>query len=122
MQAVDHSLAPSREDVLVFHGDEAEGVEQPGTFRCCPLGIQLYNRREIPLFELVEFTLELPAISGDPVHTISCTGIVASCRRDADTELFHVYVKFLDLPESARLRLQHITQTLDHLCPFCENY
>lgn len=122
MQAVQNSLSVPREDVLVFHGDEDEGVAQPGTFRCCPLGIQLYNRREIPLFELVEFTLKIPPLEEAPVETITCTGIVASCRPDETTDLYHVYVKFLDLPESARQRLQRITQTLDHLCPFCANY
>ena len=122
MHVVENSPAPPRDDVLVFHGDEEEGVPQPGTFRCCPLGIQLYNRRAMPLYELVEFTLELPAVVEVPTQTVSCTGIVAACSPDAKTDLFHIHVKFLDLPASARQRLQVITQALDHLCPYCENY
>jgi hypothetical protein len=122
MRAVENSPALPRDDVLVFDGDGAEGVPQPGTFRCCPLGIQLYNRRAMPLYELVEFTLELPAMIGVPSQTVSCTGIVAACNLDATTDLFHIHLKFLDLPSSTRQRLQVITQALDHLCPYCENY
>ena len=90
MHAVENSPALPRDDVLVFHGDEEEGVAQPVTFRCCPLGIELYHHRELPLYELVEFTLEVPALDEVPVQTISCTGIVADCSPDSTTDLFHI--------------------------------
>ena len=122
MQAVQNTSTSNREGVLVFHGDEHEGVTQPRTFRCCPLGVQLYNRRKLPTYELVEFTLEFPEVANESGQVLSCTGIVAQCQFEKSVNLYRIWVKFLDLPESVQDRLRTLTQALDLLCPFCENF
>jgi len=122
MQEVQNISTLSREDVLVFHGDEHEGVTQPGTFQCCPCGVQLYNRRKLPTYELVEFTLEFPEVGNESGQALSCTGIVAQCQFEESVNLYRIWVKFLDLPKSVQDRLRTLTQALDLLCPFCENF
>ena len=122
MQVVQNSRTREREEVLVFHGDEREGVTQPRTFQCCPLGAHLYNRRELPTYELVEFSLEFPGEDDDPGQMLSCTGVVVQCEFDESVDLYRIWVKFLDLPESVRDKLHLLTQQLDRLCPFCASF
>ena len=121
MELIEQTI-PRNDPVVVFHGDERDGVSQPRTFQFCPLGVQLYNRRELAICGLVEFTLELPHSSGSAVDCISCTGIVAQCEFDPELALYRIWVKFLDLPASARDRIHALTKSENHLCPFCENF
>lgn len=122
MQAVDQSSVSPPDDVLLFDGDQAQGLPQPGTFRCCPLGLQIFNRRALPLFELVEFTLQFPGVDGAEDTVVRGTGLVVDCRHDANTGLFHVHVKFLDLPDEVYQQLQATPRAMEHLCPYCENF
>ena len=120
MDLLDDSIAVPHERVFVYHGEE-EAVPQPHSFQFCPLGIQVYNRREVALYELVEFTMELPSDSGDP-ERISCTCLVVNCSYEEKSELYRIWMKFLDLPESACQRIHQLTRTSKYLCPFCENF
>ena len=120
MEGIQNSPSSADEEVLLFHGDEVEGVQQPGPYRCCTRGIQLYNRREVQPYELVEFTLEFPNSMGIP-EQFSCTGVVAQCHFDDAVALFYVAVKFLGLPTSAKRRIAALTPSDHHPCPFCEN-
>lgn len=120
MQRIDQSLLPATEPVLVYHGDETEGVPQPSGFCCCLRGVQLLNRRPVPLYELVEFKLDFPSKDGS-AHGIDCVGIIADCRHDPSAGLYRISVRFLDLPSSARRRLASLTHRDYPSCPFCEN-
>ncbi len=95
-------------------------LEQPRNFRVCPLGIQLYSARKMPEFELIDFKIEVPGGNGK-AKTISCSGVVVRCAAERKS-LYRVWVKFLDLPESARKRIRCVAKTGRLLCPYCENF
>jgi hypothetical protein len=107
-----------RRPVTVFAGDE--GHEQPHSFKFCPLGIQFVSSSAMELCSLHEFTLNLP---GEEERHITCCGIVASCSPSQDGSKYDISVKFLDLPESARKRIESMVKsTREFLCPYCENF
>jgi hypothetical protein len=108
------------ERIVVYHGDESEGLRQPGTTAFCQHGVQLYNRRSVAECELVEVTLELPPLEGEP-ERFTCIGLVAHCQFDPALDLFKVAVKFLDLPASAQQRIAALTPPSQGLCPFFES-
>jgi len=94
--------------VVVFHNDDDQGVLQPSSFCCRGRGAHLYHRRAIPLFELIEFTLECGGESGD-LERIMCTGMVVQCKFEPTHDLYQIEVQFLDLPESVRKQIEELT-------------
>lgn len=116
----DKATAPGEAVTVVLDGQES--VRQPACFRLCPLGLQFYSPKALPEFEVVEFTLNIPARGGSKEEVVNCSGVVVHCRQEKDSALFRVWVKFVDLPESKRKRLQCVAETSDFLCPFCENF
>lgn len=96
-------------------------VRQPDEFRVCPLGMQLYSNRPIPDFEIVDFTIKLPGHNGDS-PTIACSGVVVHSRPEKGNGSYRIWVKFLDLPDSERQRIQCVARDGDLLCPHCENF
>jgi hypothetical protein len=86
--------------------DERESVKQPNNFRVCPLGIQLYSPRPLPEFEILEFKISIPGANG------------SKC----EPSLYRIWVKFLDLPEAKRSRLECLSKTAKLTCPYCENF
>ena len=102
--------------------EEGEYVKQPHNFRVCPLGIQLYSPRKFPDFEMLEFTISVPGRNGGKKETIRCTGAVVCCAKDSNPFLYRVWVKFLDLPEAERSRLECLSKTAKLKCPYCENF
>lgn len=121
MVGVEQSQSPIADPVVVYHGDEPEGLPQPEGFQCCPGGVRIVNRRPMSLYEPVDFLLEFPARTAPP-DRYDCLGVIAACRHDPRHDLYHITVRFLDLPEPARRRLAGLTPRDHHLsCPFCEN-
>ncbi len=104
LKTTDDPEGPDR--VVVYHNDD--GVPQPCSFSCCGRGVRLYHRHEIPLCELIEFTLEMPAHQCR-CRRISCTGMVIECTFDRDAGLFHIHLQFIDLPDDARRHLEGLT-------------
>ena len=102
--------------------DESESVKQPNNFRVCPLGIQLYSPKALPEFEILEFRISIPGAKGSKGENIQCTGVVVHCAKDGDPSLFRIWVKFLDLPEAKRNRLECLSKTAKLTCPYCENF
>lgn len=101
----------------MYHGN-AEGLRQPGSVHLSSNGLLIYNRNELPLYQLVEFTMELP----DPNdETLTCTCMVAKTTFDSGLGLHKIWMNFLDVPDSACNRIDTLTETSRDLCPFCEN-
>lgn len=111
------------EDILVFQGEEA-GIPQPKTFQFCPLGVQLYTRAPMTECQLLDFTLNLPSEDGEGEEDeVKCTGLVAQCcAPDNGSDLYRVWVKFLDLPAETAARIQKVSTRQRLTCPFCANF
>ncbi len=107
-------------DVLVYCG-EGEGVRQPDDFRCCPLGLQFYTERELPSYELMDLSLQLPG-SGGETSSLNCTGVVVYSQLEPQSGMHRVWVAFLDVPESVRTNLRCLAEDSSFLCPHCENF
>lgn len=102
--------------------DDHDCVEQPDNFRVCPLGIQLYSPRELPEFQVLEFMIHIPGSNGAKNEAIQCTGVVVRCAKDIDPSFYRIWVKFLDLPEAKKNRLECLSRTAKLKCPYCENF
>lgn len=121
MASLGDKLAAPRKNVYVFHGDDGQAVQQPNSFQLCPLGLQVFNRREVPLYELMEFTMEIPGAAGAAEH-FTCTCLVVNCQFDEPSGLYRLWMKFLDMPESACSKIHQLTRTSKYLCPYCVNF
>ena len=62
----------------------AEGVQQPHTFRFCPLGIQFYSPKPLDEFQVLNFKLKVTQ-PGNGASEINCNGVVVECRGDRHT-------------------------------------
>ena len=105
--------------VVVASGTDSE--KQPETFRVCPLGMQLYARKPLPEFQVLDFSIQL----GDPENgsfRLSCQGVVVHCRPVKHSKLHRVWVMFENLTEAQKKRLQRFAQDHSFLCPHCENF
>ncbi len=96
-------------------------VKQPATFRICPLGIQFYSPRAMPEFDVVEFTIHVPGRNGSG-EAVQVTGVVVHCRPEKGDDSYRIWIKFLDLPESKRKRIECFAKSAETLCPYCENF
>ncbi len=105
--------------VLVYADDEA--VAQPETFKFCPLGVQFYTRKKYDECSIHEFSVDVEG-DGRAPERISCSGVVVDCCKSGDGEMYRVWMKFLDLPETASDRIHCLVKSTEFLCPFCENY
>lgn len=109
-------------DVTVYVGKN-EGVSQPESFRCCPLGLQFYSRTELPAYETVEFRLQAPKDAAFAFKgPMTCTGVVVHCQKDIPHDRYRVWLLFVDLPEDVRSQLTCLGKSGDLLCPYCENF
>lgn len=108
--------------VTVFVG-AGNGVAQPDTFRCCPLGVQFYADRELPTYEVLEIEIQAPSGNGASLPVpLKCSGVIVHCQKDLRGDRHRVWLMFLDIAEDARRQLQCFGKTGDFLCPHCENY
>ena len=110
------------EDVLVYLGEQG-AIRQPTTFRCCPLGAQLYTCSPLAECQLIELTLALPNDGTGEHEKLCCTGLVVQCCELSNSSpLYRVWVKFLDLSEETIDRLRNMTRSKHFICPFCCNF
>ncbi|HRZ11722.1 MAG TPA: PilZ domain-containing protein [Kiritimatiellia bacterium] len=114
------SPAKKQEPVSVFVcGDQP--VEQPEGFRVCPLGVQFYSPRKIQEFQIMEFRVAIPGRKNTS-EEIQCSGVVVHCKPLEGRDLFRIWIKFLDLPDSKRDQIRCMAKAGKHLCPYCENF
>lgn len=121
MQTTRENTASPKEPVTVVLNGE-ESVCQPACFRLCPLGVQFYCPRQLPEFEVLDLRVHVPGRNGAPGEEVTCSGVVVHCQPEKDSALFRVWVKFVDLPDEKRKRLQCVAENSDSLCPYCENF
>ena len=108
--------------VLVFRGEEEDGVPQPETFRCCPLGLQFYAKDALPTYRVIELTIDDPGDGTTEAKPVDCSGVVVHSQYDEEKALFRTWVMFVDVPEETRQRFGCLARSSDFLCPHCENY
>ncbi len=109
-------------DVMIYYDDEA-GQPQPSTFRLCPLGVQFYASHPIAECSLIELTLAVPGTADDHSEPVKCVGYIAQCcAPDNGSDMFRIWVKFLDLTSEIQDRLQTVCNARQLKCPFCENF
>ena len=119
MSEIEGEPAKQDQDILVYLGED-KATPQPSTFRCCPLGIQLYAPRKVEDYKLLELDFEVPGRTGNKVR-INCNGVVVNCYL-AENDLYRVCVKFLDLPDDTREEILHLANATERLCPYCRNF
>ncbi len=108
-------------NVLVYmNGHDA--TRQPGTFQFCPLGIQFYVREPLQQYEVLECRVNITGGDSDASNNVICTGLVVNCCLDPETELYRVWVKFIDLPLQSCAHIQRLSRENQLLCSFCENF
>ena len=98
-----------------------EPISQPHDFKFCPLGLQFYSPRALGECNLMDFSLQVTGDSGEK-RNITCSGIVAHCRKEPDGSMYRIWLNFIDLPDEAKKHIQCLACTSDFLCPYCENY
>jgi hypothetical protein len=106
--------------VFVFLGSD-EAIEQPQTFRCCPLGVQFYAPESVEKYRILSIRLQIPGEEQVQAE-IECSGIVVYSQQDDSNGLYRTWVYFLDLPEEVRDYIHCAAKDADTLCPFCENF
>lgn len=121
MKAAQEAQQLNGKSVTVVLGRD-ESIEQPATFRICPLGIQFYSPKSLREFDLLEFSIRIPGGKDSRMETVQVTGVVVHCRPEKGSSLHRIWIKFLDLPESKRKRIECIAKSAETLCPFCENF
>lgn len=115
------SAAPRDEDVVVYLGDE-EAVQQPETFRFCPLGVQFYSHSAVAEYELLECRFAVPDANGD-LAEIECAGLVVQCCEPLNgNKLYRIWVKFLNLSEDTVQHIRNLSRSQRLICPFCQNF
>lgn len=120
MAVQEQSPTQSRLPVLVYLGGD-HAVEQPASFRCCPLGVQFCSREQVGQYDIVDVKVRVPQGAG-MTDEVSCSGIVVRCERETDPAMFRVVIYFLDPPEAVRNHLHSIAKDSDLLCPYCANF
>ncbi len=111
------------EDVLVYQASE-RAIKQPDTFQLCELGLQFYAISPLPECRLLDLEFVLPLQeSEEAAETIQCTGVVVQCMESNNgTDLYRVWVKFIDLPDVTAKRIREFTVSRHLTCPFCANF
>ena len=117
-----HVLGAAQPPVVVHVCDEAH-PQPSNTFHLCPLGLQFYSAKPIREFDLFEFKLDLAgAKKGGRKLPVQCTGAVVRCQQEKKGDRYRVWIQFLDLPKSAREKIQCCSRDGKHLCCYCENF
>jgi hypothetical protein len=121
MRASAASASTQDRPVTVFVGEQ-DRMKQPEGFRLCPLGVQFYSTHKIAEFELMEFKVQVPGNGKRKRSEIMATGVVVNCKPEKGNARFRVWIKFLDLPEADKDRIECVAKSGKHLCPYCENF
>jgi hypothetical protein len=109
------------QDVLVFCGED-DPAPQPDTFRCCPLGVQFYSKGDVPQFRLMDLNLKVPEGAKDTKLDIRCRGVVVHSQHDRKSDLYRIWVLFVDLKPAVAAKLKCVTKKKNLTCPHCENF
>ena len=112
--------ADSLTNVMVFL-DDGQAQAQPQMFRCCPLGLQFYSPRELPLYKLMSMRLQVPD-ADVPEPGFEAEGIVVHAQYDRKQEMHRIWVMFTNLPEDVAARLKCVSKKTGTQCPHCMNY
>lgn len=110
------------QDVLVFCGEEDDPAPQPETFRCCPLGVQFYSRGDVPHFRIMDLNLKVPESGVADALDIQCRGVVVHSQHDRKSDLYRIWVLFMDLKPEVADRLKCTTKKKNLTCPHCANF
>lgn len=100
-------------------GDAAE--KQAEHFRCCPLGVQFYSRKKLPLYRVMQLDLHLPGAAGAH-NAFQATGVVVESKRVPDRKQYRVWIMFTDIPDSVAAQLKCVSKETATQCPHCMNY
>ncbi|MGD9873442.1 MAG: hypothetical protein AB7T27_04145 [Kiritimatiellia bacterium] len=111
---------PGRRDVSVCI-DQSDCFNQPGTFRCCPLGMQFYSDQQMEEELILEVALDIPG-EGKTHQKVSCSGVVVQSVLDNPRNAYRNWVYFIDLAPGIKEQLQCFAKESKLLCPFCENF
>ncbi|MBN1270362.1 MAG: hypothetical protein JXB04_12295 [Kiritimatiellae bacterium] len=114
------SDVPQNAEVFVSLGGGPE-IRQPALFRCCPLGVQFYSPRNVKPYRVLQVRLALTP-AGKLPDEVDCAGVVVHCEKMNGSDMFRVWVYFLDLPAPVRDHLHCLARRSETLCPFCENF
>ncbi|MBP7274902.1 MAG: hypothetical protein KBA51_01720 [Kiritimatiellae bacterium] len=111
-------MAAHQAEVWVEGGVADKQGEQ---FRCCPLGVQFYSHKEIPLYRVMQLDMHLPESGGDN-PTFQVTGIVVQSQFDPARDQYRMWILFTDLPDSVAARLKCVSKETAAQCPHCMNF
>lgn len=109
-----------RREVTVFI-DQDHPHNQPSTFNLCPLGVQFYSAQPMDEFKLLELDVDVTDEKGKP-SKVTCKGAVVRCQREPEPDRYRIWVKFIEVPESARESIRCAAKNGQHLCSYCENF
>jgi hypothetical protein len=102
-----------------LNGDGA--IMQPNTFRCCPLGLQFYAKKELPDYRVLHLKVE-ENDGADRPFMIDCNGVVVHSQFESERNMYRIWVVFMDVEQETRDRLHCIARENDTLCPHCMNF
>ena len=84
--------------------------------------MQFYSVQFIPEYKILELKLKLPKEFGGDGELITCSGYVALCYPTEDKTRHKVWLKFFDLPDHVKTRLNTVCQKKSWVCPHCMNF
>ena len=113
--------AKARAPIHVQVGQQASVVQPGETFRVCPLGVQFYSPKKLTDFTVMDFQMQVAQAGGKPTM-VACSGVVVHCQKEKASDLFRVWVKFLDLGKESSANLECAAKGADTICPHCENF
>jgi hypothetical protein len=91
---------------IIYEG-ESIGIH-PNSIDLCASGVQFNSTKPVSEYKILEMELKLPS---KPYclckQTITCSGVVVDCCKNADCGHYHVSLFFLDMPETAQGHLRH---------------
>jgi len=98
---------------------ENDSTPQPDAFRCCPLGVQFYSKKDLPTYQVMELKLAPPGAKTDPLDV---NGVVVHSQLDPKYNLYRIWIIFVDLPDEIKKRLTCLSQDAHTLCSHCQNF
>ncbi|MFT5125693.1 MAG: hypothetical protein ACI97B_004344, partial [Verrucomicrobiales bacterium] len=92
---------------IIYEG-ESIGIH-PNSIDLSAAGVQFNANKPVSAYKILELQLNLPPHLSCPckqaaqaTQTITCSGVVVDCCKNADCGHYHISLFFLDMPETAR--------------------
>lgn len=121
--ATNSATAEPEKKPIVVHVCGNDNTQPAEDFKMCPLGLQFYSCKPLREFDLFEFNLDLDQAKARKRSVpVKCTGAVVRCEQEKENNRYRVWIQFLDLPKSARGKLECVCKAGKHLCSYCENF